>query len=57
MLDEFARQTYATFFGKMIPAGTADKELAAWIKPRLAVLRYSIEHNPLSPELKKGYPG
>jgi phosphohistidine swiveling domain-containing protein len=52
-LDEFARQTYAAFFDKMIPAGTGDKELAAWIKPRLAVLRYSIEHNKLSPELRK----
>jgi len=52
-LDDFARQTYAEFFGKMIPAGTSDARLAAWIKPRLAVIRYSIEHNRLSPELKK----
>ncbi len=51
-LDEFARQTYQTFFGEMIPAATGDTELAAWIKPRLQVLRYSIEHNELSPELK-----
>ena len=51
-IDEFAKQTYATFFGKMIPAGTSDAKLASWIKPRLHVLRYSIENNKLSPELK-----
>lgn len=51
-LDEFAKQTYATFFDKMIPAGTSDAKLATWIKPRLQVLRYSIEHNKLSTELK-----
>ncbi len=36
----------------MIPAGTSDNELAAWIKPRLLVLRHSIEENKLSPKLK-----
>lgn len=51
-LDEFARQTYKTFFDEMVPAGTLDSKLAAWIKPRLEVLRYSIEHNELSVELK-----
>jgi phosphohistidine swiveling domain-containing protein len=53
LLDDFAKETYAEFFGKMIPAGTSDAKLAAWIKPRLEVIRYSIEHNKLSPELKK----
>ncbi len=53
MLDDFARETYAEFFDKMIPAGTSETELAAWIKPRLQVIRYSIEHNTLAPELKK----
>jgi pyruvate,water dikinase len=51
-LDEFAKQTYKTFFDEMVPAGTADSKLAAWIKPRLEVIRYSIENNKLSPALK-----
>ncbi len=51
-LDAFAKETYATFFEKMIPAGTGDAKLAAWIKPRLEVLRYSIENNKLSDALK-----
>jgi phosphoenolpyruvate synthase/pyruvate phosphate dikinase len=52
-LNDFAKQTYDTFFGKMIPSGTSDAKLAAWIKPRLEVIRYSIEHNKISPELKQ----
>ncbi|WP_163340737.1 PEP/pyruvate-binding domain-containing protein [Desulfopila sp. IMCC35008] len=52
-LDDFAKQTYATFFNKMVPAGTSDSDLAAWIKPRLEIIRYSIENNRLSPALKK----
>jgi phosphohistidine swiveling domain-containing protein len=51
-LDEFAKEIYAEFFGKMIPAKTSDSKLAAWIKPRLEVIRYTIEKNKLSPELK-----
>ena len=52
-LNDFAKETYDTFFGKMIPAGTSDAKLAAWIKPRLEVIRYTIENNKISPELKK----
>ncbi len=52
-LDKFARQTYKTFFDEMVPAGTSDSKLADWIKPRLQVLRHSIEQNKLSPELKR----
>ncbi|MEA2115046.1 MAG: PEP/pyruvate-binding domain-containing protein [Thermodesulfobacteriota bacterium] len=53
LLDDFAKETYAEFFGKMVPAGTSDAKLAAWIKPRLQVIRYTLENNKLSPELKK----
>jgi hypothetical protein len=52
-LNDFAQQTYDTFFGKLIPAGTSDAKLAEWIKPRLEVIRYTIEHNEISPELKQ----
>ncbi len=40
------------FFGKMIPAGTGEKELTAWINPRLAIMRHSIQQRPIKPELK-----
>ncbi len=51
-LDEFTRQTYKTFFDEMIPGGASDSELSAWIRPRLQVLRYSIQENELPTELK-----
>jgi len=51
-LDEFAEKTYNKFFNRMIPSGTSDAKLASWIKLRLAVIRYTIENNRLSPELK-----
>jgi hypothetical protein len=51
-LDAFARQTYTTFFNEMVPADTADSKLAAWIKPRLEVIRYSIENNKLPQAFK-----
>ncbi len=51
-LPEFAKATYDTFFGKMIAAGTSEKELAAWIQPRLAVMRHSIQQRPIAPDLK-----
>jgi len=53
LLREFVEETYASFFGEMIPAGLDEQSLSDWIKPRLAVIRYSIEHNTLSPELKE----
>ena len=52
LLNDFAKETYDTFFGKMITAGTSDAKLAEWIKPRLDVIRYTIEKNKISPELK-----
>jgi hypothetical protein len=52
-LPAFVEQTYAEFFGKMIPAGARDKDLSAWIRPRLEIMQYSIRQAPLSPELKE----
>jgi phosphoenolpyruvate synthase/pyruvate phosphate dikinase len=51
-LPEFAARTYDEFFGKLIPAGTDESALTAWIEPRLHVLRHSIQHTPLAPELE-----
>jgi len=53
-LPKFVERTYAEFFGKMIPEKRSDKELTAWIAPRLDIMRYSIEAAPLSPELTEG---
>jgi phosphoenolpyruvate synthase/pyruvate phosphate dikinase len=52
-LEEFVKQTYATFFDEMIAAGTDERALAEWIRPRLDVMRHSIESHPLSPELRE----
>jgi phosphoenolpyruvate synthase/pyruvate phosphate dikinase len=52
-LAEFVERTYKEFFDVMIPAGTRDAELVAWITPRLDVMRYSIRQFPLSTELKQ----
>ncbi len=50
-LPAFVERTYGEFFGTMIPAGRSDKELTAWIAPRLEIVRHSIEQAPLSPDL------
>ena len=52
-LPDFVERTYKEFFDVMIPAKKSEKELAAWIQPRLEVIRYSIRQAPLSPELKQ----
>ena len=52
-LEDFVKQTYATFFDEMIAAGTDERALADWIRPRLEVMRHSIESQPLSPELRQ----
>ncbi|MEA2078868.1 MAG: PEP/pyruvate-binding domain-containing protein, partial [Pseudomonadota bacterium] len=52
-LPDFVERTYQTFFGEMIPQGASEKELTAWIKPRLAIIRASIMESPLSAELKQ----
>jgi phosphoenolpyruvate synthase/pyruvate phosphate dikinase len=51
-LHAFVEKTYAKFFGELIPAGTAENELRAWIEPRLTVIRTSIEAAPISKKLE-----
>lgn len=51
-LPIFVQRTYDTFFDEMIAAGTPEKELSAWIRPRLEVMQYSLREAPLAPELK-----
>ena len=53
-LPTFVERTYTTFFGELIPAGKSDRELSAWIAPRLDVIQYSIQQAPLSTELRDG---
>ncbi len=52
-LPAFVERTYATFFGEMIPSGADEEKLAAWIRPRLAVIRHSIEQEPLAEDLRR----
>ena len=51
-LPAFVERTYKQFFDEMIPAKTDEKALAAWITPRLDIMRHSIRQAPLSPELE-----
>ncbi len=53
VLEDFVKRTYNTFFAEMIPAGTSERELAKWIKPRLEIFRTSIIAHPMAPELKQ----
>jgi len=53
-LPDFVERTYETFFGELMHAGKGERELAAWITPRLEVIQYSIEQAPLSVELRDG---
>lgn len=50
-LKPFVERTYAEFFGRMIPAGKSERELNAWIEPRLEIMQHSIRQAPLAPEL------
>jgi hypothetical protein len=52
-VPDFVERTYKEFFDVLIPAKKGEKELAAWITPRLDIMRYSIRQAPLSPELKQ----
>ncbi len=52
-LPAFVERTYASFFGEMIPSGADEEALSAWIRPRLAVIRYSIEREPLAEDLRR----
>jgi hypothetical protein len=52
-LPGFVERTYHRFFGAMVPAGTGEQELAAWIRPRLEIIRHSIRQAPLAPDLEE----
>lgn len=52
-LPVFVQRTYDTFFDDMIAKGTPEKDLSAWIRPRLEVMQYSLREAPLAPELKR----
>ncbi len=52
-LPAFVERTYKQFFDVLLPGRTSEKELAAWIMPRLEIIRYSIRQAPLSAELKE----
>jgi hypothetical protein len=51
-LPDFAARVYDELFGKLIPAGASETELAAWIQPRLEIIRHTVQESPLSEELK-----
>jgi hypothetical protein len=51
-LPAFVEAAYAEFFDTLIAAGTSEKDLSAWIKPRLEIIQYSIRAAPLAPALK-----
>jgi hypothetical protein len=53
VLEDFIKRTYSQFFVEMIPAGTSEKALSEWIKPRLEIFRTSIMAQPIAPELKQ----
>jgi hypothetical protein len=51
-LPDFVERTYKQFFDVMIPAKTAERDLTAWISPRLDIIRHSIRQAPLPAELQ-----
>ncbi|MFN8546006.1 MAG: PEP/pyruvate-binding domain-containing protein [Candidatus Binatia bacterium] len=53
-LPAFVERTYREFFDTLIPARTSERELSAWIAPRLEVIRHSIRRAPLAAELREG---
>ncbi len=52
-LPGFVERTYQTFFGEMIPKGSSEQELTAWIDPRLTIMRASITGSPMSAALEQ----
>jgi len=52
-LPTFVERTYKTFFDELIPAQKTERELAAWIEPRLEIIRHTIRTTPLSPPLRQ----
>jgi phosphoenolpyruvate synthase/pyruvate phosphate dikinase len=53
-LPGFVEAVYEEFFGRLVPSGADERALAAWIQPRLEIMRHSLEQHPLSPELREG---
>jgi hypothetical protein len=52
-LEDFVKRSYASFFGEMLAEGKDEREMAAWIRPRLDVIRHSLEAHPLASELRE----
>jgi hypothetical protein len=52
-LPQFVERTYREFFDVMIPGKSSERDLAAWITPRLEVIQHSIRQTPLSPALRQ----
>jgi hypothetical protein len=52
-LPGFVERTYKTFFDELVPAKKSERELSAWIEPRLDVVRHTIRSNPLNPALRQ----
>jgi len=52
-INDFLKRTYDKFFGEMTTGGVSEKELAKWIKPRLAIIRNSIRQQPVSDAVKQ----
>jgi hypothetical protein len=52
-LSAFVERTYHTFFAELVPSGKSERELSAWIEPRLAVVRHTIRQTPLDPALRQ----
>ena len=49
-LPDFTARTYDTFFDRLLKdKRLSSNDLAQWIKPRLAIIRYSISKVPLDP--------
>ncbi len=51
-LPGFVERTYKEFFDVLVPKKTSEKDLAAWIGPRLEIVRNSIRETPLQPALR-----
>ncbi|MCC6850157.1 MAG: hypothetical protein IT294_16800 [Deltaproteobacteria bacterium] len=52
-LPAFVERTYRTFFDELVPSGKSERELSAWIEPRLEVIRATIRDTPLDPALRQ----
>lgn len=52
-LPDFVKRTYTTFFEKMVTEAGDERALSDWIRPRLDVIRHSIESQPIAPALRE----